>query len=56
MATNLPSEKRQMNALPPTVANTSQPIGVQINQQGYPGQQGYPRPQGFPAQQGYGQP
>ena len=50
MATNLPSDKRYMNALPPTVANTTQPIGVQINQQGNPG------PQGFPVQQGYGQP
>ena len=52
MATNLSSEKRYMNP-PPPVANTFQPMTVQINQQGYQGQQGYPAQQGNPAQQGY---
>ena len=49
MATNLPSEKRYMNNAPPV----SQPMGVQINQQGYQGQQGYAPQQGYQGQQGY---
>ena len=56
MENNLPSEKRYMNAPPPQGANTSQPIGVQINQQSYQPQQGYVVQQGYPTQQVYAQP
>ena len=61
MENNFPSEKRDMNSPAPQAGITSQPVGVQINQQGYPAQQGYPGQrypvqQGYPPQQGYGQP
>ena len=67
MEHNSPSEKRNMNSPAPQAGITSQPIGVQINQQGYPAPQGYPGQgypvqqvypvqQGYPLQQGYGQP
>ena len=53
MENNFPSEKRNINDAPPQVSNNFQPIGVSINQQGYPTQQGYPMQQGYPVQQGF---